>query len=148
MKDQNGTYARLRYTATGALAALAAVGAIAGAVALAANPHPKTHGHAAAATSGATKPPGSPANKTRAGAPSADPQPFLNDIQRLVDNGTIIAAEARVVDREILAGRVDTDTLAASGFTPAQLQAVQQALSGTKSALAAQAHGNRPAKGG
>jgi hypothetical protein len=148
VKDQTGRYVRLRYTATGALAALAAVGAIAGAVALGANPCAKTHRRAAVATGGATKPAGSPVDKTRAQAPTASPQPFLDDIQRLVDNGTITAAEAQVVDREIVAGRVDTDTLAASGFTQAQLQAVQQALSETKSGLAAAAHGNNPVKGG
>jgi hypothetical protein len=65
MNDQNGSYRRLRHTATGALAALAAVGAIAGTGALAANPHAKTHGHAAAANGsttngGATKTPTTP----------------------------------------------------------------------------------------
>ena len=120
MNDQNGRYARLRYTATGAIAALATAGAIAGAVALAASPPAKTSGHAAAATSGVTKPQGAPVEKSRGQAPAAGPQLFLNAVQRLVDNGAITAAEAQVVDREIQAGRVDTDTLAAAGFTPAQ----------------------------
>jgi hypothetical protein len=61
----------------------------------------------------------------------------LDAIQQLVDNGTITATEGQAVDREIQAGRVDTDTLASSGFTPTQLQAVQQALGNTKRALAA-----------
>jgi len=69
--------------------------------------------------------------------PPVDHQPFLDAIQQLVDNGTITAGEAEVVDREIVAGRVDTDTLASSGFTAAQLQAVQQALGNAKRALAA-----------
>jgi hypothetical protein len=148
VNDKRGKYTRLRYTAAGAVAALAAAGAIAGAVALAASPPPKAHGHAAAANGQPIKPPGSPADKSRGQAPTASPQPFLDDIQRLVDNGTITSAEGQVIDREILAGRVDTDTLAAAGFTQAQLQAVQQALSGTKAGLAAAAHGNHPAKGG
>jgi hypothetical protein len=148
VKEQTGRYVRLRYTATGAIAALAAAGAIAGTVALAAGPRPKAHGHAAVAAGALTKPAGAPVDKSRGQAPAASPQPFLDDIQRLVDNGTITTAEAQVVDREIQTGRVDTDTLAAAGFTPAQLQAVQQALSSTKSAMAAAAHAGHPAKGG
>jgi hypothetical protein len=96
MTDQNGSYGRLRYAASGALAALAAVGA----------------------------PP-----------PVVDQQPFLNAIQRLIDDGTITATEGQAVDREIRAGRVDTDTLTSSGFSQAQLQAVQQALGNAKRAL-------------
>jgi hypothetical protein len=148
LNESNGRYARLRYTATGAIAALAAAGAIAGAVALAASPQPKARGHAAVATGEPTKSAGAPVDKSRGQAPAASPQPFLDDIQRLVANGTITATEAQVVDREIQAGRVDTDTLAAAGFTPAQLDAVQQALSSTKSAIAAAVHGGHPAKAG
>ena len=125
MNDQHDRSARLRYTATGALAALAAVGAIAGAAALAAKPM-------------ATTPPrrdrerfdNQDADLTRAGQdPAPQPgssQPFLIAVQRLVNDGTITATEAQAVDREILAGRVDSQTL--SGFTPAQLQAVQHTL--------------------
>jgi hypothetical protein len=76
-----------------------------------------------------------PPDKTNAPQPPVNHQPFLNAIEQLVDNGTITAAEGHVVDGEIVAGRVDTDTLAASGFTPTQLQAVQQALSTAKQAL-------------
>ncbi len=137
MNDQNNRYARLRHTSVGALAALAAVGAIVGTAALAAKPGAKTHGQAAVANGGATKTPASPVpDKTHAPEPSPDPQPFLSDIQRLVDNGTITATEGQAVDREIVAGRIDTDSLASSGFTPTQLQAVQQALGNTKRGLA------------
>jgi hypothetical protein len=141
VNHQDGRYTRLRYTATGALAALAAVGAVAGTVALAAspaaNPPAKPHGHAAVASGGITKTPSPPTpGKTRAPQPGSD-QPFLNDVQQLVNAGTISAAEGQVLDGEIQAGQVDTQTLASSGFTPAQLQAVQQALSGTKRAMAA-----------
>jgi hypothetical protein len=59
----------------------------------------------------------------------------------LVENGTITASEAQTVDREIEAGRIDTDSLLSAGFTHAQLQAVQQALGNTKRGLAATAHG-------
>jgi hypothetical protein len=136
VNDQNGRYARLRYTATGALAALAAAGAIAGTVALAANPGAKAHGHAAVATAGVTKTPGSPVpDKTEAPQPAVNHEPFLKAIQQLVDDGTITATEGQAVDREILAGRVDTDTLASSGFTQTQLQAIQQALGNAKRAL-------------
>jgi hypothetical protein len=138
MNDQTSTSTRLRYTATGALAALAVVGAIAGTGALAAKPHANPGHHAVLANCGATKTPTSPVqDKTGAPHPPANPQAFLSAIQQLVDNGTITATEGQAVDREIQAGRVDTDTLASSGFTPTQLQAVQQALGNTKRALAA-----------
>jgi hypothetical protein len=140
MSDQSSRSARLRYTATGALAALAAVGAIAGTAALAARPSAKAHGHAALASRAVVKSP-SPTSpgpgKTGAPPPAVNHQPFLDAIQRLVDNGTITAAQSQVVDDEIQSGRVDTQTLAASGFTQAQLDAVQQALSGVKQTLAA-----------
>ena len=139
MSDHNSRSARLRYTAIGALAALAAVGAIAGTAALAAGPSAKTRNHVAVANCGATtKPPATPApDKTHAPQPSASPQLFLSAIQRLVDNGTITATEGQAVDREIREGRVDTQTL--SGFSQAQLQAVEQALESTKRALAGSA---------
>jgi hypothetical protein len=138
VNEQNGRFTRIRYTAMGAVAALAVAGAIAGTAALAAKPHAKSRGHAAVANGPATKTSASGVpDKTRAPAPPVDHQPFLNAIQHLVDNGAITAAEAQVVDREIVSGRVDTDTLASSGFTAAQLQAVQQALGSAKQALAA-----------
>lgn len=137
MNDQRNRSVRLRYTAAGALAAFAVVGAIAGTAALAAKPSANTHGHAAVASSGATKTPTSPMpNKTDAPQPAVNDQPFLNAIRHLVNDGTITATEGQAVDREITAGRVDTDTLASSGFTQTQLQAVQQALGNTKRALA------------
>jgi len=46
VKDQKRRYARIRHTATGALAALVAVGAIAGTTALAAKSHARPHHHA------------------------------------------------------------------------------------------------------
>ena len=135
MNDRTSRSTRLRYTATGALAALAVVGAIAGTGALAAKP---PQHRAVVANCGATKTPTSPVpDKTQAPHPEANPQAFLSAIQQLVDNGTITATEGQAVDREIQAGRIDTDTLASSGFTPTQLQAVQQALGNAKRALAA-----------
>jgi len=137
MNEQNGRFARIRYTATGAVAALAVAGAIAGTAALAARPHAKSRGHAAMTNGQATKTPASGVpDKTQVPRPPVDHQPFLDAIQQLVNNGTITAAEAEVVDHEIVSGRVDTDTLASSGFTAAQLQAVQQALGSAKLALA------------
>jgi hypothetical protein len=136
MSHQNGRYARLRDTATGALAVLAVVGAIAGTAALAARPHTNTHGHAAMANGSTTKTPTSPVpGKTHTPQPGSN-QPFFNTIQQLVDNGKITATEGQALDREIRAGRVDTDTLASSRFTPTQLQAVAQALGDTKRAMA------------
>lgn len=135
MHDQHGRYARLRYTATGALAGLAAAGVIVGTVALAATPRPKTHGHAAVANSPTKAPPNPLPRKTHTPQPAINHQPFLNDVQQLVNDGTITASEGQAVDREIRAGTVDPDTLASSGFTQTQLQAVQQTLSNTKRAF-------------
>jgi uncharacterized membrane protein YebE (DUF533 family) len=137
MNDQHRRYERLRYTATGALAALAAAGAIAGAVALAANSHADKPGHAAVAHRRATKTPTSPVpDKTHTPPPAVNHQPFFSAVQRLVDDGTISDAQRQAVDREIRAGGVDTDTLASGGFTPTQLRAVAHALSNAKRALA------------
>jgi hypothetical protein len=142
VNDQSNRSTRLRYTAAGALAALAAVGAIAGTAALAAKPSAHAPRHTLVANCDAAKTPAPTGVKEKTGPPepAASPQPFLDAIQRLVDNGTITSAEAQVVDREIQAGRVDTDSLTAAGFTQTQLDAVQQALGDTKRGLAAAAH--------
>ena len=146
MNDQPGRYTRLRYSAAGAVAALAAVGVIAGAGALAAKPPATGHGgkeaHASLTKSVS---PAVPA-KSPAQAPVANHQPFFDAIQQLVAGGTLTAAQAQAVDGEIQAGRVDTDTL--TGLTPAQLDAVEQALGGAKRALApATSGGGAPTKG-
>lgn len=139
MSDPKGRYVRLRYTATGAIAAFAVAGAVAGTVALAANPHAKAlPSHAALANCAATKSPapGVPGpGKSHSSQPGSS-QPFLTAVQRLVTDGTISAAQGRVLDREIQAGDLDTQTLASSGFTQTQLQAVQRTLGDTKRALA------------
>ena len=127
MGDRESRAVRLRYTATGALAALAVAGAIAGTVALADGPAAKTPGQSTAPI-GVTRP--------SAPEPSASPQPFLNAVERLVANGTITATEGQALDREILRGSVDTQALASEGFSARQLQIVQQALANTKRALA------------
>jgi polyhydroxyalkanoate synthesis regulator phasin len=147
VNDQNGRYARLRNTATGALATLAAVGAIVGTAALAANSHAKPDRQTAVTNGGATKTAMSLVpDKTHTPQPAVNHQPFLNAIQQLVDNGTITPTEGQAVDREILAGRVDTQALASSGFTPTQLQAVEQALSNTKRALGPKVPPTAPGK--
>ena len=139
MNDQPARYARLRHTATGALAALAAVGAIAGATALAANQHarPRHRGKVAdgtPTTSTPTKTPASPGpSKTEGSQPAASPQPFLNAVQQLVDNGTITAAQGQAVDAQIQRGYFDSSTL--TGFSQSQIQAVEQALTTTKMAM-------------
>jgi len=141
VNDQNGRYTRLRYTAAGAITALAVAGAIAGSAALAAKPPTKRHAHAAlqnrdAKSGDATKPPASAVpDKTKLPATPVNHQPFLDAIQRLVEGGTITPSEGQLVDGEIQAGTVDTETLATGGLTDAQLQAVQQALGDTKRSL-------------
>jgi hypothetical protein len=133
VNDQHGRYARLRYTAMGALAALAAVGAIAGTAALAAKPH----AHAAATNSSTkTVPAGTVKNRPPQQNANNPNNPFLIAVQRLVNDGTITTTEGQAVDREILAGSVDPQTLTSSGFTQTQLQAVEQTLDNTKRALA------------
>ncbi len=162
MGDRESRAVRVRYTATGALAALAVAGAIAGTVALADGPPAKTPGQPTAPIGvtktapespvpepgipckkpapapGASGKPSAPgaSGKPSAPEPSASFQPFLNAVQRLVANGTITATEGQAFDREILSGRVDTQALASEGFSPGQLQIVQQALATTKRALA------------
>jgi hypothetical protein len=61
--------------------------------------------------------------------------PFVIAVQRLVHDGTISEAEGQAVDREILAGSLDPQTLTSSGFTQSQLRAVEQTLYNTKRAL-------------
>jgi hypothetical protein len=139
VNHHDGRYVRLRYTATGALAALAVVGAIAGTVALAASPATKSPGHAASVKCPAARISAAPAAGKAAAPPPGSDQPFLADVRHLVDDGTISASQGQVLDGEIEAGRVDTQTLASSGFTPAQLAAVQRALSDTKRSLASAA---------
>jgi hypothetical protein len=135
MNDHNGRYARLRYTAMGALAALAATGAVLGATALAAKRHPETHAQARVANA-TRKTPTAPVPGESRKPPAGNPQPFLDAIQQLVDNATITAAEGQAVDHEIQAGSVDPGRLAASGLNQSQLQAVQHALEAAKLAQA------------
>ena len=154
MDDRTNRLVRLRYTATGAVAALVAAGAIAATVALAdASPTKKPRNATppsalAKAASASCASAGDAAgntrafaaqDKTRAPQPGGVPQAFFDAVQRLVDSGTITAAQGQAVDAEIRTGRIDTDTLASAGFTRAQLQALQQALANTKRGLAATA---------
>jgi hypothetical protein len=146
LNDRNGRHARLRYTATGAIAALAAVGVIAGTGALAANPRANAHGHAAMANNstkapqpanGSTKTPAPGKDRTPQPPEAYDPRnPFLIAIQQLVDDGTITVTEGQAVDREILSGYTNTERLASTGLTQTQIQAVERALENTKLAQA------------
>ncbi len=128
-------YVRVRQTAIGALAALAAVGAIGGASALASKPHARPHRHHAAVYGSKAQSP-SDQGQTRGSRPDPNPQPFLDAVTQLVDNGTITAAQGQIVDDQIQAGRVDTDALVAAGFTQSQADAVQQALGSVKQSMA------------
>jgi hypothetical protein len=136
VNDQNARYARHRNTATGALAALAAVGAIAGTAALAANPHANTPGHTAVTNGATTKTP-APTVPGKNHTPQQDANNrFVIAVQRLINDGTISTSQGQAVDREILAGSLEPQTLTSSGFTQAQLQAIEQTLGNTKRALA------------
>ncbi len=124
-------YVRVRQTAIGALAALAAVGAIAGATALASQPHPHR-----AAVRGSKAQSLSDQGQTRGSRPDPNPQPFLDAVTQLVDNGTITAAQGQIVDDWIQTGRIDTDALVAAGFSQSQADAVGQALRSVKQSMA------------
>lgn len=140
VNDRHGRYVRLRYTATGALAALAATGVLAGTGALAAGPPAKQRGQAAVASgpkvASCPSKTSAPSGQAKRGAPGSS-RPFLAAVGRLVDDGTISAAQGQTVDHEIQTGNIETDALASGGFTPAQVQAVQRALANAKRALAA-----------
>ena len=143
MNDHGPRYVRVRQTAIGALAALAAVGAIASAAALASKPHlhhAAMHGSKAQSPSdqvqGQSQPPQPGTVKTRGSQPAPNPQPFLDAVAQLVDNGAITAAQGRIVDDQIRTGRVDTDALVKAGFTRSQADAVQQALGSVKQSMA------------
>ena len=147
MNDHTPRYVRVRQTAIGALAALAAVGAVASAAALASKPHARPHRHHVAAhgskvqspsdqVQGKIQPPPPGTVKSRGSQPAPDPQPFLDAVTQLVDDGTITAAQGQIVDGQIQTGRVDTDALVAAGFTQSQAAAVQQALGRVKQSMA------------
>jgi hypothetical protein len=134
VKDQKRRYARIRHTATGALAALVAVGAIAGTTALAAKSHARPHHHArhhhaTVANGTQTKTP-----TPQGSQPTVNAQPFLNAIQQLVNNGTITAAQGQAVDNQLRHGYFDSSKL--RGFTQTQIQAITQALGNAKRSLA------------
>ena len=116
-------HTRIRYTAGGALAALLAVGAIAAAGAF-------------AGTSGTSPKP--PVRVT--GPAQSVPAPLQSAVQQLVAKGTITAAQAQTLGGDIRAGTVHPDQLTAQGFTPAQAQAIQQALQNTKRQIAQASH--------
>jgi hypothetical protein len=132
VSDQDRRHNRLRYSATGALAALAAVGAIMVSGAFGASRH--GHHHATAANAPRSKTPTSPSPAKRHVSQPGSDQPFLNAIQQLVADGTITSSDAQMIDRQIRAGRIDTDTL--TGLSQSQVQAVEGALDNAKRALA------------
>jgi predicted amino acid dehydrogenase len=147
MNDHSPRYVRVRQTAIGALAALAAVGAIASAAALASKPdarphrhHADIHGSKAQSPSDQVKRQSQPSQpgavKTPGSQPAPNPQPFLDAVNQLVDNGTITAAQRQIIDDQIQTGRVDTDALVAGGFTQSEADAVQQALGSVKQSMA------------
>ncbi|HEY5431181.1 MAG TPA: hypothetical protein VIK04_18840 [Solirubrobacteraceae bacterium] len=105
MNDHDGRHARLRNAATGVLAALVAVGAIAGTAALAAQPRANTHRRAAMVSNSTKAPsPGNGLTKTPAPGKHRTPQPpeaydprnpFLIAVQQLVDDRTITATQGQ-----------------------------------------------------
>jgi predicted amino acid dehydrogenase len=66
----------------------------------------------------------------------------LNAIAQLVDNGTITATQGQAVDSELRQGNFDPSTL--TGFTEAQIQAVEQALANAKRAQVPTGPGTSP----
>jgi hypothetical protein len=125
MNDQNGRDARIRYIAAGALAALAAGGAIA----------------AVDATAGTTPPSPKPSVQVTGPAQSVPPA-LKNAVQQLVNNGTITAAQGQTLDSDIEASNVHADVLVSQGFTQTQIEAIGQMLTSTKLQLASGANGS------
>ena len=73
------------------------------------------------------------------GGPSSGPgpAPFLAAVAQLVQAGTINQAQARVIDADVQAGRVDPDQLVANGtLTQAQADTVMARLGAVKRSLA------------
>jgi hypothetical protein len=135
MKASSGRYARLRHLAAGAFAALAVVGVIAALTAAAKQPPRQARASSAdeTPTKTQTPSPGQKAHEARAGPE----QPFLEDVQRLVGQGTLSAGEGQVLEDEARSGTVESQVLSADGFSPSQLDAVQGQLTVTKEALGA-----------
>ena len=135
MNDQNGRYARLRYTATGALAALAQ-----SARSPAPPPWPqtrraKTRGHAAVANGAQDQDADVPGAGQDPRATAGLDQPFLTAVQQLVNDGTISTTRARpLIARFRPAASIRRRSHRAG--SPTQLQAVEQTLENTKRALA------------
>lgn len=147
MSHQRDSWIRVRYTATGALAALAAAGAVAGSVALAAGSQANGSKDETTTMGVVTKTPAAPLPTNTQGSEPNSGQLFLNAVALLVSNGTITAAEGRTLDAEIQTGGVDSEALAASGFTQQQLQVVQQTLGGVKESIANAVHNSRTGAG-
>jgi hypothetical protein len=124
MNDQTGRSARIRHTAVGALAALAAVGAI-----------------AVVSATADTNPPAPKPPVQVTGPAQSVPPALQSGVQQLVNNGTITAGQGQTLDSDIKAGTVHPDQLASQGFTPAQIDAVQQMLRNAKLQLAAGGNG-------
>jgi hypothetical protein len=98
-------------------------------------------GPAALADSGGNA--GAPARAKAAGtpAPGGVPHQFLDAVNQAVQAGTINAAQARVLDAHILAGRIDPEALVRAGvLSAAQMQTVNDRLIAVKKGLAAQLH--------
>ncbi len=85
--------------------------------------------------------PSSPATgvaKPTDGNPQAppSPQPFYAAITQLVANRTITPDQGHVADRAIQDDTFDPDSLASTGFTESQIQAIEDTLASTKRSLA------------
>jgi hypothetical protein len=125
MNDQNGRYARIRYTAAGALVALAAGGAI------------------AAVDATAVTTPASPKPPVQVTGPAQSVPPALqNAVQQLVNNGTITSAQEQTLDNDIKASNVHADVLASQGFTQTQIAAIGQMLTSAKLQLGGGGNGS------
>ena len=120
MNDQNGRYARLRDTATGALAALAAVCVIAGAAALAPNRAPR-HRACRGGERLKTKTPTPPCR----GSPRAHVRPAV--LTAVSGSMKADPATGQAVDRRIRAGTAN-ERLASSRFTAAHSRPSNSAL--------------------
>jgi hypothetical protein len=143
---------RWRAPVTGAVTGLVVAAGVVGPSALASGGSAATP--PAAAKAAAASRAGCPARAGTAknpNGPSAGPglAPFLAAVARLVQSGTINAAQAHVLDADIRAGSIDPSQLVANGtLSSAQMQAVGDRLAAVKRSFAPAGQGTRVVRDG
>lgn len=141
-----------RRAAAGALAALAAGGAVAGSSALAAGNGASTPTVTSPTSKGGSAPvstpPGGMTKVRGMGGPSGSNPVFTAAVARLQQSGTIDQAQAQAIDAQLSSGSLDLQQLVTAGtITAAQMQIVNNAFIQAKMSLATDAGPNNGQKG-